>query len=91
LQEVHNAEFGFGRKNCLKCLSQLVRLGVVRRAKRIDLIVESFPSSLRRLTIAEGTTYLLLMHVTLHNEDTRSNNTAETKSLRLRLLVYLAI
>jgi hypothetical protein len=42
LQEMYDAEFSFDCEKCLKCLSQLVRLGVVRRAKRIDLVVESY-------------------------------------------------
>jgi hypothetical protein len=42
LQEVHDAEFSFDCEKCLKRLSEFVRLGVVRRAKRIDLVVEPY-------------------------------------------------
>jgi hypothetical protein len=42
LQEAPDAELSVGREDCLERLNELVRFGVVRRAKRIDLVVESY-------------------------------------------------
>jgi hypothetical protein len=48
LQEAHDVEsgFGFGCEKCLKCLRKFIRLGVVRRTKRVDIVVESYVRAL---------------------------------------------